>query len=92
MCVFAFFFQEVRLSIACILDGPSLSEGEEYISPQRFLCSHCSGFAIMSLQEIYPPKSTEFAYVADGAFEVPDIHEFELIMLKVLKYSHFWAE
>lgn len=46
----------------------------------------------MSLQEIYPPKSTEFAYVADGAFEVPDIHEFELIMLKVLKYSRFWAE
>ena len=35
VCVFAFFFQEVRLSIACILGGPSLSEGEEYISPQR---------------------------------------------------------
>lgn len=46
--------------------------------------SNSSEFTHVSLQEIYPPKSTEFAYVADGAFEVEDIHEFELVMMKVL--------
>lgn len=53
--------------------------------------SNCSWFSNVSLQEIYPPKSTEFAYVADGAFEVHDIHEFELIIMKVLHITAVYA-
>lgn len=36
------------------------------------------------VQEIYPPKLHEFAYVTDGACEEEEILAMELIMLKVL--------
>lgn len=36
-----------------------------------------------SLQEIYPPKIFDFAYVTDGACDVDDIQQTELLMLKV---------
>lgn len=38
---------------------------------------------ILSLQEIYPPKVFDFAYVTDGACDVDDIQQTELHMLKV---------
>lgn len=34
-------------------------------------------------QEIYPPKIFEFAYVTDGACDIWDIQQTELLMLKV---------
>lgn len=37
----------------------------------------------LSLQEIYPPKVFDFAYVTDGACDVDDIQQTELHMLKV---------
>ena len=36
-----------------------------------------------SLQEIYPPKLSEFAYVTDGACTENEILDEELLMLKV---------
>lgn len=36
-----------------------------------------------SLQEIYPPKIYEFAYVTDGACDMWDIQRTELHILKV---------
>ncbi|TTA40572.1 G1/S-specific cyclin-E2 [Bagarius yarrelli] len=38
------------------------------------------------LQEIYPPKLQEFAYVTDGACDEDEILEMELIMLKALNW------
>lgn len=38
---------------------------------------------IPQLQEIYPPKIFDFAYVTDGACDVDDIQQTELLMLKV---------
>ena len=39
------------------------------------------------LEEIYPPKLTEFAYVTDGACTENEILEQELVMLKALKWD-----
>lgn len=45
------------------------------------------------LQEIYPPKIFEFAYVTDGACDMWDIQRTELHILKVrLLFSHPPAE
>lgn len=38
---------------------------------------------LSSLQEIYPPKIYEFAYVTDGACDMWDIQRTELHILKV---------
>lgn len=38
---------------------------------------------LSSLQEIYPPKIYEFAYVTDGACDMWDIQRTELHLLKV---------
>lgn len=38
---------------------------------------------ILPLQEIYPPKVTEFAYVTDGACDVATILDTELVICKV---------
>ena len=38
---------------------------------------------VFLLQEIYPPKVHEFAYVTDGACDTWDIQRTELIVLKV---------
>ena len=39
------------------------------------------------LQEIYPPKLSEFAYVTDGACTESEILSEELLMLKVTNHS-----
>lgn len=39
------------------------------------------------LQEIYPPKLSEFAYVTDGACTENEILGEELLMLKVTNHS-----
>lgn len=39
------------------------------------------------LQEIYPPKLQEFAYVTDGACNEEEILAKELVMLKALKWD-----
>lgn len=43
----------------------------------------------VSVQEIYPPKLHEFAYVTDGACEEEEILAMELIMLKVCAFVEF---
>lgn len=40
----------------------------------------------LCMQEIYPPKVGEFAYVTDGACSVASITEMELIICKVTIY------
>jgi len=42
-----------------------------------------SPYVTDSLQEIYPPKVTEFAYVTDGACNAASILDTELIICKV---------
>ena len=42
-----------------------------------------SPYVVGSLQEIYPPKVTEFAYVTDGACNAASILDTELIICKV---------
>ncbi|KAM8966839.1 G1/S-specific cyclin-E2 [Pelodytes ibericus] len=44
-------------------------------------------FIAAKLEEIYPPKINEFAYVTDGACCEDDIIEMELIILKALKWD-----
>ncbi|KAM4029132.1 G1/S-specific cyclin-E2 [Anomaloglossus baeobatrachus] len=44
-------------------------------------------FIASKLEEIYPPKLHEFAYVTDGACSEDDIIEMELIILKALKWE-----
>ncbi|KAE8599360.1 hypothetical protein XENTR_v10017161 [Xenopus tropicalis] len=44
-------------------------------------------FIASKLEEIYPPKLHEFAYVTDGACSEDDILQMELIMLKALKWE-----
>ena len=41
----------------------------------------------MLLQEIYPPKLAEFAYVTDGACTVDEITRQELLILQVTQLS-----
>lgn len=44
-------------------------------------------FVAAKVEEIYPPKIGEFAYVTDGACTEPDIVQQELILLSTLKWS-----
>lgn len=44
-------------------------------------------FIAAKLEEIYPPKLHEFAYVTDGACEEEEILGMELVMLKALKWE-----
>ncbi|XP_030072694.1 G1/S-specific cyclin-E2 [Microcaecilia unicolor] len=44
-------------------------------------------FIASKLEEIYPPKLQEFAYVTDGACTEDDIVHMELIVLKALKWE-----
>ncbi|XP_069477483.1 G1/S-specific cyclin-E2 isoform X2 [Ambystoma mexicanum] len=44
-------------------------------------------FIAAKLEEIYPPKLQEFAYVTDGACSEEDILTMELIILKALKWE-----
>lgn len=44
-------------------------------------------FIAAKIEEIYPPKLHEFAYVTDGACSEEDIIQIELIILKALKWE-----
>ncbi|XP_063780204.1 G1/S-specific cyclin-E2 [Pseudophryne corroboree] len=44
-------------------------------------------FIAAKLEEIYPPKLHEFAYVTDGACSEDEIMEMELVILKALKWE-----
>ncbi|XP_071957766.1 G1/S-specific cyclin-E-like [Antedon mediterranea] len=44
-------------------------------------------FVAAKLEEIYPPKLTEFAYVTDGACTDSEILDQELVMLKALNWE-----
>ncbi|KAM9353568.1 G1/S-specific cyclin-E2 [Symphorus nematophorus] len=44
-------------------------------------------FIASKIEEIYPPKIFEFAYVTDGACDMWDIQQTELLMLKALNWS-----
>ncbi|KAL2084523.1 hypothetical protein ACEWY4_020041 [Coilia grayii] len=44
-------------------------------------------FIAAKLEEIYPPKLHEFAYVTDGACDEEEIMGMELVMLKALKWE-----
>lgn len=44
-------------------------------------------FIASKVEEIYPPKLTEFAYVTDGACQTEQIIEKELIILKTLNWN-----
>ncbi|XP_076373692.1 G1/S-specific cyclin-E-like isoform X2 [Tachypleus tridentatus] len=44
-------------------------------------------FVAAKIEEIYPPKLTEFAYVTDGACTETEILEKELVLLKTLKWD-----
>ena len=44
-------------------------------------------FVAAKIEEIYPPKLQEFAYVTDGACSEPDILAMELVVLKQLNWS-----
>ncbi|KAM4687306.1 G1/S-specific cyclin-E2 [Discoglossus pictus] len=44
-------------------------------------------FIASKIEEIYPPKLNEFAYVTDGACSEDDIVKMELIILKALKWQ-----
>lgn len=61
------------------LDGKSC----DFLNASCIFLSVCNVFFILSLQEIYPPKLHEFAYVTDGACSEEDIIQIELIILKV---------
>ncbi|XP_037088404.1 G1/S-specific cyclin-E1-like [Pollicipes pollicipes] len=39
------------------------------------------------LEEIYPPKVADFAYVTDGACTSEDIQDKELVIMKILNWS-----
>ncbi|XP_056142832.1 G1/S-specific cyclin-E2 [Lampris incognitus] len=44
-------------------------------------------FIASKIEEIYPPKVNEFAYVTDGACDMWDIQRTELVMLKALEWN-----
>uniref|UniRef100_H3D610 Cyclin E2 n=2 Tax=Tetraodon nigroviridis TaxID=99883 RepID=H3D610_TETNG len=44
-------------------------------------------FIASKMEEIYPPKICEFAYVTDGACDMWDIQQTELLMLKALEWN-----
>ncbi|XP_003977729.3 G1/S-specific cyclin-E2 isoform X1 [Takifugu rubripes] len=44
-------------------------------------------FIASKIEEIYPPKIFEFAYVTDGACDIWDIQQTELLMLKALEWN-----
>nr|XP_046255526.1 G1/S-specific cyclin-E2 isoform X2 [Scatophagus argus] len=44
-------------------------------------------FIASKIEEIYPPKIFEFAYVTDGACDVWDIQQTELLVLKALDWN-----
>ncbi|XP_065064793.1 G1/S-specific cyclin-E1-like [Rhopilema esculentum] len=58
------------------------------IAKQRLqLIGVTSLFIASKIEEIYPPKITEFAYVTDGACTVEEITKQELLILQSLKWK-----
>ncbi|KAI1885500.1 hypothetical protein AGOR_G00204330 [Albula goreensis] len=61
---------------------------QENISKTRLqLIGITSLFIASKIEEIYPPKLHEFAYVTDGACDEDEILEMELLMLKALNWD-----
>ncbi|KAJ8411627.1 hypothetical protein AAFF_G00164350 [Aldrovandia affinis] len=61
---------------------------QEDLSKTRLqLIGITSLFIASKIEEIYPPKLHEFAYVTDGACNEDEIIEMELIMLKALNWD-----
>ncbi|XP_067652161.1 G1/S-specific cyclin-E-like isoform X1 [Haliotis asinina] len=67
---------------------------DRYLSQKRNVMKHnlqllgiTALFIAAKLEEIYPPKLTEFAYVTDGACTEEEILDQELVMLKALNWD-----
>ena len=60
-----------------------LSSSKNIHKQQLQLIGITSLFIAAKIEEIYPPKLTEFAYVTDGACRESEILDKELIILKV---------
>ncbi|XP_028837135.1 G1/S-specific cyclin-E2 [Denticeps clupeoides] len=61
---------------------------QEDVSKNRLqLIGITSLFIASKMEEIYPPKLQEFAYVTDGACDEDEILEMELILLKALNWE-----
>ncbi|XP_026858321.1 G1/S-specific cyclin-E2 [Electrophorus electricus] len=59
---------------------------EDISKNQLQLIGITSLFIASKMEEIYPPKLQEFAYVTDGACDDDEILEMELVMLKALNW------
>lgn len=59
----------------------------EVMKQQLQLVGVTSLFVAAKIEEIYPPKISEFAYVTDGACTEDEITMQELLMLKVLRWD-----
>ncbi|XP_046395223.1 G1/S-specific cyclin-E1 isoform X2 [Ischnura elegans] len=64
-----------------------LSAQQNVPKQQLQLIGITSLFIAAKVEEIYPPKICEFAYVTDGACDENEILEKELIILKALKWD-----
>ncbi|XP_035680336.1 G1/S-specific cyclin-E-like isoform X1 [Branchiostoma floridae] len=67
---------------------------DRFLSTERDLPKHrlqhigiTALFIAAKLEEIYPPKVTEFAYVTDGACTDEEILDMELVLLKALNWE-----
>ncbi|XP_029635699.1 G1/S-specific cyclin-E isoform X1 [Octopus sinensis] len=72
----------------------SLDFIDRYLSKEKCVIKHqlqligiTSLFIAAKLEEIYPPKLSDFAYVTDGACSDAEILNQELVMLKVLSWD-----
>ncbi|GAB1598194.1 G1/S-specific cyclin-E-like isoform X1 [Argonauta hians] len=72
----------------------SLDFIDRYLSKEKCIIKHqlqligiTALFIAAKLEEIYPPKLSDFAYVTDGACSDAEILNQELVMLKVLSWD-----
>lgn len=63
-----------------------LTKERDIIKHQLQLIGITALFIAAKLEEIYPPKLADFAYVTDGACSENEILDQELIMLQILKW------
>lgn len=68
-----------QLHLSCKYSSPLTVS----LANQIFFLLSIHSTLVLSLQEIYPPKVSEFAYVTDGACTVANILDTELIICKV---------
>ncbi|XP_050399181.1 G1/S-specific cyclin-E isoform X2 [Patella vulgata] len=64
-----------------------MSEKHNVLKHQLQLIGITALFIAAKLEEIYPPKLTDFAYVTDGACTENEILDQELVMLKSLRWG-----